>query len=85
MNNSVVENIYHRVFIFSQTQMDQMMEMEKRRGVVSPVFGTVIVNGVKKIYTDILTNRNNIRYPDSRILIEGDIRSIKHTKSTLGK
>lgn len=78
------DNIYHRVFVFSQTQMDQIMEIEKKNGRVAPVFGTVIVNGVKKTYTAILTNRKNIRYPDSRVLIEGDIRSIKHTKSSLG-
>ena len=85
MADKVVGNIYHRIFIFSQTQMDQMMEMEKRRGNVTPIFASVIVNGVKKTYTDIVTDRRNIRYPDSRVLIEGDIRSIKHTKSSLGK
>ena len=84
MSDKVIDNIYHRVFIFSQTQMDQIMDIERKNGRALPVFGTVMVNGVKKIYTAILTNRNNIRYPDSRILIEGDIRSIKHTKSSLG-
>ena len=78
------DNIYHRVFIFSQTQMDQIMEIERKNGHVAPVFGSVIVNGVKKTYTSILTSRKGIRYPDSRVLIEGDIRSIKHTKSSLG-
>ena len=82
---SSVDNIYKRIFIFSQTQMDELMKLEKARGSVAPVFGTVIVNGTKKTYTDILTSRNNIRYPDTRILIEGDIRSIKHTESTIGK
>lgn len=81
---SSIDNIYHRIFIFSQTQMDKIMEMEKKRGSVAPIFGTVIVRGTKKIYTDIITDRKYIRYPDSRILIEGDIRSIKHTKSTIG-
>ena len=83
--NNIVDNIYHRVFIFSQSQMDEIMKIEKDRGSVPPVFGTVIVNGTKKIYTSILTNRNNIRYPDSRVLIEGDIRTIKHTKSSLDR
>ena len=83
MNN--VDNIYYRIFIFSQTQMDKMMEIEKKRGSVSPVFGTVVVRGTRKVYTDIVTDRKHIRYPDSRILIEGDIRSIKHTESSLGK
>ena len=82
---SNIDNIYHRIFIFSQTQMDQIMEIEKKKGSVAPVFGTVIVRGTKRTYTDIVTTRDNIRYPDSRILIEGDIRSIKHTKSSLGK
>ena len=38
---SVIDNIYHRIFIFSQTQMDKMLEIEKKRGSVAPVFGTV--------------------------------------------
>ena len=82
---STIDNIYHRIFIFSQTQMDKMMEIEKKRGSAAPVFGTVIVKGSKKIYTDIVTDRKYIRYPDSRILIEGDIRSIVHTESDIGK
>ena len=66
---SNIDNIYHRIFVFSQTQMDKMMEMEKKRGSVAPIFGTVIVRGSKKIYTEIVTDRKYIRYPDSRILI----------------
>ena len=48
-------------------------------------FLSLVVKGSKKIYTDIVTDRKYIRYPDSRILIEGDIRSIVHTESDIGK
>jgi hypothetical protein len=82
---SAADNIYHRVFIFSQTQKDNIMEIEKSRGNVSPVFGKVIVRGTPKVYTDIINSRANIRYPDSRVLIEGDIRSIKYTETKIGR
>lgn len=78
-------NIYYRVFVFSQTQQDKLIDLEKSRGNVAPVFGRVTVRGSQKTYTDILRSREDIRYPDSRVLIEGDIRTIKYTESTMGK
>lgn len=80
----MTNNIYYRVFIFSQTQHDKLIEIEKSRGVGEPRFGTVIVRGSPKVYTAVLVSRDNIRYPDSKVLIEGDIRNIKFTKGSLG-
>lgn len=80
----MTNNIYYRVFIFSQTQHDKLVEIEKARGASEPKFGTVIVRGSPKVYTAVLISRDNIRYPDSKVLIEGDIRNIKFTKGSLG-
>lgn len=81
MNN----NIYYRIFIYSRTQQDNLIKIEKDRGNSPPTFGKVIVKGVPKTYTEIVQSKNNIRYPDSRILIDGDIRMIKYTESSIGK
>ena len=69
-------NIYNRYFVFSQKQMDIRKKAES-----SPKFGTVVVNGIPKTYTDILLspNQNDKLFPDSVILIEGDIRKLKFT------
>jgi hypothetical protein len=80
----MTNNIYYRVFIFSKTQQEKIIEIERAKGAADPKFGTVIVNGSPKVYTAILVSRNNIRYPDSKVLIEGDIRSIKFTKGSIG-
>lgn len=76
-------NIYHRYFIFSKQQMDTMIDIQKKRGGVAPVFGKVIIKGVPKMYTDIVADPNNIRYSDAKILVSGDIRTIKYTKSNI--
>lgn len=74
----------YRVFIFSQTQHDQIIKLETQLNGVKPTFGQVIVNGTPKVYTAIVKSRSNLRYPDSKILIDGDITTIKYTKSSYG-
>lgn len=74
-----MSNIYNRYFIFSKTQMEQMLKIAKSRGSDNPEFGKVIVNGSPKIYTNITLSTDNLRYSDSKILIGGDIRNIKYT------
>lgn len=71
-------DIYKRCFVFSKEQHDKRIEIENKMG-KKPRFGTVIVNGASKVYTDIVTNMSKCKYPDSILLIEGDIRRIKHT------
>lgn len=68
-----------RYFIFSKKQMDTRISIE---GKTNPnlKFGTVVVGGVSKIYTDIITDMKNVRYGDSILLIKGDIRTISFTE-----
>lgn len=70
-------DIYTRYFAFSQKQMEVRRKIETK-----PKFGTVIVNGSPKVYTDIMTsaNQNDKQYPDTIVLISGDIRKIKFTE-----
>lgn len=69
-------DLYNRVFIFSQEQMKQKRKIEGK----NTSFGTVIVNGVKKTYTDIVTDIKDVSFSDAQKLIEGDIRKIKYTE-----
>lgn len=77
------DNIHKRYFIFSKTQMENMIKLQKQRGGLTPKFGEVIVNGSPKIYTDIVASPDNIRYSDSKILLAEDIRMVKYTKPNI--
>lgn len=79
----MADNIYTRYFVFSNTQMQRMIDLQKQRGGIAPKFGTVLVNGVPKVYTDIVVSTSKLRYADSKIVTSGDIRTIKYTKSNI--
>lgn len=66
-----------RFFVFSQQQMDLKKSIEKNMG-RNAKFGTVVVNGSHRIYTDILTDVSKSSFADARVLISGDIRRIKY-------
>ena len=70
-------DLYHRVFIFSQQQMDLKIELGKKKDGKAPKIGTVIVNGTSKMYTDILRSADEIRFSDSIVLLSEDIRKVK--------
>ena len=70
----MADKSYDRIFIFSQEQMDLKKRVEGNRC----KFGTVVVNGSKKIYTDIVKNMSRVQYGDAKVIIQGDIRKIKY-------
>ena len=74
----MVSDIYKRYFIFSREQQKKRIEIETKLG-KSTVFGTVIVNGSSKIYTDIVLNMDDCRHADSILVIMGDVRKLKYT------
>ena len=76
-----MSDLYNRYFVFSQQQMDMQVKIEANLG-KKPVFGTVIVNGSPKIYTDILADMGACRFGDSIIVTSGDIRKIKYTEKS---
>ena len=74
-----MSNIYERTFVFSQQQKDEITKIETANGGSKPTFGTVVVRGVAKTYTEILNSSRTSRYADARVLITGDIRNITYT------
>ena len=65
-----------KTFVFSQTQQ---LELKKLYG-KNYTFGHVIVNGQKKIYTDILSDASKSRFSDARVLITGELSKIQYTR-----
>ena len=69
-----VKSLYTRYFVYSSEE--ESLKQKLYGNNVS--FGTVIVRGVPKRYTSIVTDLNNTK-PDAIVLIKGDIRKIKYT------
>ena len=74
-------SIYQRCFVFSKTQQEAILSVEKGRMSKSQKFnfGTVVVNGVPKVYTEIVTSMERCKYPDAILIAKGDIRKMKFT------
>lgn len=63
------EKDFYMYFLYSEQQNKERSEIEKKMSrVFSP--GTVIVNGRKKIFTELSKSSSN-RYPDCKIVAEG--------------
>lgn len=71
------KSIYYRYFVYSAEEED----LRKRVHGENISFGTVIVNGVAKRYTSIVTDPANTK-SDALIVCKGDIRKIKYTPPT---
>ena len=69
---------YMRYFIYSTEQMKLKRQMEKRLG-RDLALGTVIVNGERKFFTEMVEDLSNVRYSDAILVIYADIREIKYT------
>ena len=48
--------MYTRYFVFSSKQVEEMNKIADQRGASRPKLGTVVVNGIPKEFTAILTN-----------------------------
>ena len=67
-------DIYNRIFIFSKEQMDKKKKIEGKNA----KFGTVIVRGSSKVYTEIIRRITPSLPSDYEIITSGDIRKIKY-------
>ena len=74
-----MSSIYERCFVYSPTQKDDILKIESKDRVDKFKLGTVVVNGVSKNYTEIVTDMSKAKYPDATLVIKGDIRRIKFT------
>ena len=68
------QSMYYRYFVYSAEEEALKQKVHGQNA----KFGTVIVRGVPKRYTSILTDIAESR-PDAIIVIKGDIRKIKYT------
>ena len=66
-----------KYFMFSREQMEFRKSMEANQGKRFKV-GTVIVNGVRKPYTE-MSDSGKSRYSDATIVAYGDISKIRYT------
>ena len=66
-----------KTFVFSQTQQAELKKLYGK----NYTFGHVIVNGQKKIYTDILSDISKCRFSDAKVLITGELSKIQYTKA----
>lgn len=66
-----------KYFLFSREQLEFMKKMESVQGKRFKT-GTVIVNGVRKQYTE-MSNSSKSRYADAQLVTQGDISKIKYT------
>lgn len=67
-----------KYFLFSNEQMKDRSRIEAKLGKRFKV-GTVIVDGVRKPYTEISDKPKN-RYSDTKIVVVGDTDKLKYTE-----
>lgn len=73
-------SIYTRYFVFSQTQMQDKINIASSMSSKKPKLGKVVVNGVARDYTEMVTDMARCRYSDAVLVTKGDIRTIKFTE-----
>ena len=77
-------SIFHRIWIYSKSEAEQMRKTSKDLSSQEMAFGSVVTNGgVAKPYTSIVRKREDIAYTDSVIVAEGDIRKVHYTPHML--
>ena len=69
-----IPSMYYRYFIYSSEEEGMLRKVHGN----SLKLGTVLVRGIPKQYTSIVTDPNDTR-PDSVVITKGDIRKIKYT------
>ena len=74
---AIWQSMYYRYFIYSAEEE----ELRKKVHGSNASFGTVIVRGIPKRYTSIVTDPNKSK-ADALVVIKGDIRKIKYTPPT---
>ena len=72
----MVTSMYQRYFVYSAEEESLRIKIHGRNA----TFGTVIVNGVPKRYTSILSDISKAK-PDAIVVTKGDIRKINYTSA----
>ena len=71
---TTVQSLYYRYFVYSSEE--ESLRQKLYGDNVS--FGTVVVRGVPKRYTSIVTDLKDTK-PDAIVVTKGDIRKIQYT------
>lgn len=72
----------HWYFMYSYEYLKERNAIEEKVGRVFEC-GTVIVDGTMKEYNILSTKPELKRYPDARLIAEGDIETMKYNSPTL--
>lgn len=70
----MVQSMYYRYFVYSAEEESLRIKLHGQ----NTSFGSVVVRGVPKKYTSIVTDMANTK-PDAIVVAQGDIRKIKYT------
>lgn len=66
-----------KYFLYSETQLKMRKEVEARMG-KKFIVGRVIVNGVRKPFTEISSSPTS-RYSDAKVVAQGEVTLMKYT------
>lgn len=72
-------DINYRYFYYSATAAEKMKSIEKGMN-VGFTLPWVVINGVRKYYTEVVTSPDKVRYRDSVKIAEGDIRRMSFSQ-----
>lgn len=68
-----------RKFVFSRNQLAEKKELAKQSDAFySP--GSVVVNGMKKPFTEMLPENRDSRFEDAQVVIVADTNTVKYTQ-----
>ena len=71
-----------KYFLFSASYMEKRKEIEAKMG-IEFVVGTVVVNGIRKEFTNLQNTDKLFGYNDVRVIASGDISKMKYTVPTV--
>lgn len=78
--NKSTLSIYHRIWVYSRAEADQMKSLNSGVSSANLKLGTVVTdNGIAQPYTSIVRNSSEIRESDAVIVATGDIRKVHFT------
>ena len=75
----MIQSMYHRYFVYSAEEESLRTQLYG----TNVSFGTVMVRGVPKKYTSIVTDMANSK-ADAIVVTQGDIRKIRYTPPQRG-
>lgn len=73
-------SMYNRFWIYSDTEAELLKKVTNKTSYKKVSLGTVInESGISKSFTSIINKLDKIKYADSVVVMEGDIRKVKYT------